>query len=388
MDPEAATRAYLARMTPEKKARSDAYFEGGYWLRLWGFLYGAGVAWWLLAAGWAARLRDFAERMTRRKPLQTFLSWGGYCVLTALLLFPLTLYEGFVREHRYGLATQSFGPWFGDRVKELAVAIVFGGIGVTLLYGVVRRAPRTWWIWGAVTASVLSVFSVLISPVYVAPLFNRYTPLEDARIREPILSLARANGIGVTKVFVVDASRQTTRISANVSGLFGTQRISLSDNLLKRCSLAEIEAVMGHEMGHYVLHHLYKGIVFSLLPTVIGFAFLRAGFAWMTLRRGAKWGVRGAGDVAGMPVFTILIACYLFVLTPVTNSITRLQEAEADIFGLNAARQPDGFAEVALKLSEYRKLDPSPMEELLFYDHPSGRARILTAMRWKAEHPR
>jgi len=382
---EEATRAYLAKIPPEKKARSDAYFEGGYWLHLWEFVFGVAVAWLLLAAGWSARMRGLAERAARGKPLQTLLYWTQYSVLTALLLFPLTFYQGFVREHQYGLATQSFGPWFGDRMKELAVAVVFGGICVTLLYGVLRRAPRTWWLWGALTTSALFVFFVLIAPVFVAPLFNRYTPLEDERIREPILSLARANGIGVTRVYVVDASRQTTRISANVSGLFGTQRISLNDNLLKRCTLEEIEAVMGHEMGHYVLHHLYKGIVFSSILIVIGFVFCRAGFEGITRRRGTRWGVRGAADVAGMPVFAILIACYTFVLSPVTNTLTRTQESEADIFGLNASRQPDGFAETALKLSEYRKLEPGRLEEIVLYDHPSGRTRISMAMRWKLE---
>ena len=306
--------------------------------------------------------------------------------MTSALLFPLTFYQGFLREHRYGLATQGFWPWLGDQLKGLAIAVVFGGFCVTLLYGVVRRAPRTWWLWGAVTASVLLAIFVLIVPVSVAPLFNSYTPLADGRIRGPILSLARANGIAARNVYVVDASRQTTRISANVSGLFGTERISLNDNLLRRCSLEEIEAVMGHEMGHYVLHHLYKGIVFSSILIVLGFAFCRKGFEGLTRRRGTRWGVRGAGDVAGMPVFAILISCFLFVLTPVTNSLTRIQEAEADIFGLNASRRPDGFAEAALKLGEYRKLDPTPLEEFVFYDHPSGRARIFAAMRWKAEN--
>ncbi len=387
LEVEEATRAYLARMTPEKKARSDAYFEGGYWLRLWGFLYAVSVAWLLLAAGWSARMRGLAERASHRKPAQTFLYWLQYSVLTAVLLFPLTLYEGFVREHEYGLATQSFWPWLGDRLKGLAIVVIFGGFCVMLLYGVVRRAPRTWWLWGSLAASGLVVFFDLIAPVYEAPLFNSYTPLEDARIRDPILSLARANGIAVNKVYVVDASRQTTRISANVSGLFGTERISLNDNLLKRCSLEEIEAVMGHEMGHYVLHHVSRGIVATSILIVIGFAFCRAGFDGVTRRRGTRWGVRGASDPAGMPVFAILISCYLFALTPVTNSITRIQESEADIFGLNASRQPDAFAETALKLSDYRKLDPTPLEEIVFYDHPSGRTRIFAAMRWKAEHP-
>jgi Zn-dependent protease with chaperone function len=386
-DPAAATRAYLAKVPPEKKTRSDAYYEGGYWLRLWEFLYGAAVAWFLLARRWSARMRDLAERLTRRRTLQTWLYWVQYCAASAALLFPLTVYERYFRERRYGLATQTFGPWMADRAKELALALVLGGASFVILYGVLRRSPRRWWIWGSLAAIALTAFSYMIAPVFVFPLFNRFTRLSDETIRAPILSLARANGIPATDVYVSDASRQTTRISANVSGLFGTLRTTLNDNLLKRCSLPEIEAVMGHEMGHYVLHHIEKGIVFTGILIVAGFVFLRSSFEAMLRRYGSRWEIRGVADPAGMPLFAILITCYLFLLTPVTNSIIRVQEAEADMFGLNASGQPDGFAEVSLKLGEYRKLDPGTLEEILFYDHPSGRTRILTAMRWKAEHP-
>lgn len=386
-DAEEATRAYLARVPPEKKARSDAYFEGGYWLRLWEFLFEIGVAWLLLSLGWSGRMRDRAERWTSSRPLQTLFYWAQYVVVTAVLLFPLTFYRGFFRERRYGLATQTFLPWMGDRFKELALAVFFTGVGIVLLYGVLRRATRTWWIWGSLTATLLFAFSFLVAPVFVFPLFNKYTRLTDETIRGPILSLARANGIPAEDVFVSDASRQTTRISANVSGLLGTERITLNDNLLKRCSLPEIEAVMGHEMGHYVLNHVYKEIVFSGIQIVLGFVFLRFSFDAFVRRYGARWGVRGAGDVAGLPVFAILAACYLFVLTPVTNSIIRAQETEADMYSLNASGEPDGFAEVSLKLGEYRKLDPGKLEEIVFFDHPSGRNRIFAAMRWKAEHP-
>ena len=222
--------------------------------------------------------------------------------------------------------------------------------------------------------------SILCAPVYVAPLFNTYTPLEDARIRDPILSLARANGIGVNKVYVVDASRQTTRISANVSGLFGTQRISLNDNLLKRCSLEEIEAVMGHEMGHYVLHHNYKGVVFLGLVICLGFVFLHLSFGGAVRRFGSRWRISGIGDLAGLPLLMLLFSVYFFVLTPITNSYTRIEEAEADLFGLNSSQQPDGAAEVALKLGDYRKMDPGFLEEVVFFDHPSGRNRIEMAL--------
>jgi STE24 endopeptidase len=227
---------------------------------------------------------------------------------------------------------------------------------------------------------------LLIAPVFIAPLFNKYTRLEDPAIRDPILSMARANGIAAKDVFVQDASRQTTRVSAFVTGFLNTERIVLNDNLLKRCSVAEIEAVMGHEMGHYIMHHIAKDLLFLGIVIVIGFAFLRRGSEWALGRWGDKWGAQTVGDLAALPLLVLLVLIYLFVLTPINNTYSRVQEYEADIFGLNAARQPDAEAEVDLKLGEYRKLDPGPIEEFLFYDHPSGRRRIYAAMRWKAEH--
>jgi STE24 endopeptidase len=239
-----------------------------------------------------------------------------------------------------------------------------------------------------VVTIVFLVLTAVIAPVYIAPLFNRYTKLDDPRIKGPILSMARANGIPAGEVYVMDASRQSTRVSANVSGFLGTERITLNDNLLKRCTLPEIESTMGHEMGHYVLNHVYKAVLFFGVLIVLGFAFLRWGVGRALTRWGGSWRVRGADDLAALPLFALLFAVYAFVLTPVTNTYIRAMEYEADIFGLNASGQPDGEALIALKLGDYRKLDPGPVEEFVFFDHPSGRARIHAAMRWKAEHLR
>jgi STE24 endopeptidase len=385
-DVSAATNAYLASVPADKKARSDAYFEGGYWLILWDFLVSAAIYLLLLATGWSARMRDLAERVTRFTPLRTAVYWVQFLVVTTVLAFPLTVYEGYVREHAYGLATQTFGPWLGDQLKSLVVGIIMGGVFAIAIYAVLRRARTTWWIWGSVVTVLFLMLSALIAPVYIAPLFNTYAKLADQRVTMPILSMARANGIPASEVYEVNASRQSTRVSANVSGFLGTERITLNDNLLRRASLPEIEAVMGHEMGHYVLNHVYKGIMFFGIVIALGFALLRWGTGRMLARWGARWRLRGVDDVATLPMLALIVTIYGFLLTPVLNSYIRSQEYEADIFGLNAAAQPDGAAAIALKLGEYRKLDPGSLEEFLFFDHPSGRTRIHAAMRWKAEH--
>ncbi len=385
-DAMAATSAYLAQIPADKTARSDAYFEGGYWMILWDFLYGAAVALLLLNLRWSARMRDLAERVTRFKPVHTFVYWLQFLILINILSFPLTVYEDYFREHQYGLATQTFGPWMGDQMKVLGVNAVLGGVLAMLLFGVVRRLPRTWWAWGSVVTVLFLIFFVLIAPVYVVPIFNKVTRLDDPKIVDPILSMARANGIPAKDVYTMDASRQTTRMSANVSGFANTMRITLNDNLLRRGSPEEIQAVMGHEMGHYVMNHVYKFIMFFLILTVLAFAYLRWGLDWTLQRWGERWQIRGVGDTAVLPLVVLLVSFFGFVGTPVWNTFIRTQEYEADMYGLNTSRQPDGFAQAAIHLGEYRKMNPGPIEEWIFFDHPSGRNRIYAAMRWKAEN--
>jgi STE24 endopeptidase len=386
-DVNAAVETYLAKMPPAERSRSNAYFEGGYWLQLWDFLSTVVVMWLLLHFRLSARMRDFAERITRFRPLQTAIYWVQFIVVLTVATFPLGIYEGYIREHKYGLSNQTFAQWMRDQVVMLGVGIVLGAIFVVPLFGLVRRLGKNWWVWGAVASVVFIAFFALIAPVYIAPLFNKYTKLETASIKDPILSMARANGIPATDVYEFDASRQSNRVSANVSGFAGTLRISLNDNLLKRCTLPEIATTMGHEMGHYVLNHIYKGLVMNGVVIVIGFAFLSWGINFALLRWREPWGLRDVGDIAVLPLAVLVLSLYFFVTTPINNTITRTMEFEADMYGLNAARQPDAEANVDLLLGEYRKMDPGPIEEFVFFDHPSGRTRITAAMRWKAEHP-
>ncbi len=385
-DVDKATEAYINLLSEEARARSDAYMEGGYWLKLWGFLYGIGVAWLLLASRLSAGMRKLSERVGRWRWLHTVVYGIQYILIATLMSFPLTVYQGYFREHSYDLATQSFGAWMGDWFTSLVVAVLFGSAALTLIYAVIRKASNSWWVWGTGVSILMLMFFAVISPVYLSPLFNDYKALEDGPLRTSIMSMAHANGIPGDDVYWFDASRQTTRISANVSGFLGTTRISLNDNLLKRTSIEEIEAVMGHEMGHYVLNHSAKLIINFGLVLAFGFAFVAWGFNRALSRWGQDWGVSGVGDSAGLPLFGALLSIYFFVATPVTNGIIRVHEAEADNYGINVAGQADGFARVAMRLSEYRKISPGPLELLIFYDHPSGRDRVYRSMLWKSEN--
>jgi STE24 endopeptidase len=385
-DPDAATEAYMAMIPPAARARSDAYFEGGYWLILWDFLYASAIMLLLLNLRWSAKMRDLAARITRFRWLQTLLYWVQYLVITTILGFPLEFYESYVREHKYGMATQTFGPWMGDELKGFLVSLVLGAITVVVLFAIVRRLARTWWIWGAAATLVLTTIGIAIAPIYITPIFNKVQRLNDPKVTVPILRMAHANGIPANDVYEIDASRQTTRMSANVSGFGNTMRITLNDNLLRRGSPEEIQAVMGHEMGHYVLNHIPKDILFLAIIDVLSFVYLFYGLQWALARWGDRWQIHDVADPAVLPLVFLLAGILFFVLTPVMNTQIRTEEKEADMFGLNAARQPDGFAQAAIHLSEYRKMRPGKLEEFIFFDHPSGYNRIHSAMVWKAEN--
>ncbi|HEY1708535.1 MAG TPA: M48 family metallopeptidase [Rhizomicrobium sp.] len=385
-DAEKAVNAYLATVKGAARANSDSYFEGGYYLLVVDTLYALAVSALLLWTRFSAWMRNVAAGFTRSRFWQAPIYAVQYVVATTILTFPLTLYEAFFREHAYGLSNQTFLQWFGEFSIQTALQIVIFAIALSAIYAAIRRTQQRWWAWGTAIAVVFMIVGTTIQPVFIDPMFNTYTSLPQSPLKDRILSLARANGIPAHDVYLFDASRQSKRISANVGGFLGTTRIALNDNLLHRTSQDETLAVLGHEMGHYVLDHGTRLIVAFGLVALLGFWIANWGFARLAGVYGRDWDVQGIDDPAGFPVLIAIATVFLFVMTPVTNTITRSTEAQADIFGLNAARQPDGFATVTLKLSEYRKLDPSPLEEFVFYDHPSGRSRITMAMRWKAEH--
>jgi len=383
---ERATDAYVNLLSPEQRAQSDAYFEGGYWLQLWDLLYGLAVAWILLRSGLSRKMRDIGRRMSKRPSLVTMIYVVQWLLIGSLLMLPLTIYSGFFREHAYGLATQTFGEWSVDQLKELLISLIILPVVIALLYGAVRKTGERWWIWATGGAFVLILFFMMIAPVFLDPVFNDYKPLRQGEVREQVLSLARANMIPDNNVVEFDASKQTTRISANVSGFLGTTRVALNDNLLDRTSKPEILAVLGHEMGHYVLNHGLRLVIYMTLILGLGFWVVHRSFDRALLRWGPRFGLEGRADPAALPLALAILSLFFFFATPLTNSVVRQAEAEADAYGLNAAQEPNGFAMAAMRLSTYRKIKPGVLEEIIFYDHPSGYARVHRSMLWLQEH--
>jgi len=340
----------------------------------------------LLWGGISQRLRNLARRISQQPTVATALYLVQYTIVGFVLGFPLAVYSDFLREHQYGLATQGFGGWFGDQAKGLMVGLILGTLVLSLLYLIARRVGERWWLWASAGTFVFALLLSMIAPVFISPLFNDYQPVPDGPVRAAVLSLARANQIPTQRVVYFDASRQTTRVSANVSGFAGTTQISLNDNLLNKTSLPEIKAVMGHEMGHYALHHGLRLTVYFTLIISLGLWFTHHLLDWSLARFGQRLGLENRTDPAALPLVGAILSVFLFLMTPLLNSVIRQAEAEADIFGLNAAREPHGFATAAMRLSTYRKIRPGYWEEILFYDHPSGYARVHGSMLWLKEN--
>ena len=381
-----ATRAYLDTLQGAARAKSNAYFEGGYWLILWGALVSILIDGAILRFGLSSRFRDVGERVFKRKAGITWITALLYTLTSFVITLPWSIYTGFLREKQYGLMNQTFGAWAGDQAKGLAISLVLVPLIVMAIYAVIRRSPKNWWIYGTGVLAVFMTIGAIIAPVYLAPLFNTYTELPASPARTRIVEMAKANQIPADHIYLFDASRQTKRISANVSGLGPTIRISVNDNLINRTTLPETAAVVGHEMGHYVLGHARRGLLYLVLLAAAALWIVSRVAPALIKRHGDRWGVRNLADPASMPLLSILLAVIGVIATPITNTITRTAESDADAFGLNTAREPDGFALVAMKLSEYRKIEPDPLEEMVFFDHPSGATRVRMSMQWKKDH--
>ena len=382
-----ATDAYIATVPAADREKSDAYFEGGYWIELWATLIVVILCWLLLRARFAVRLREWAAARGRGPWAQSLIVAFAFIAALSVLLLPWSLYTEYFREHQYGMSNYTMARFLGEWALNAALFTGFVGFAIAGIYRLVHRVRERWVWWATGVTALFILFVIMVEPVFIAPLFNDYKPLPQGEVRDSILALAQETRIPVDNVFWFDASKQTKRISANVSGLLGTTRIALNDNLMNGTSLPEIRAVMGHEMGHYRLHHGAWLTLGFTLTFGIAYWVINRLYGRFQRRHGERWGIRDLADPAGLPLAFAIFTVVHYLLTPVTNTMIRTAENQADAFGLDASKEPHGFASVAMRLSNYRKLEPGSLEEIIFYDHPSGRARVERAMQWLKDHP-
>jgi Zn-dependent protease with chaperone function len=298
--------------------------------------------------------------------------------LVSLLQFPLNYYRGFVVEHYFELSTETFGKWFSDVVKGEMISLLFLTLIVPLAYWGIRKRAKDWWLWVAGGAIPIMIFFIVITPVYLDPLFNNYEPLQDENLRDQILAVADDAGIEGGRVFQVDKSKDTEKVNAYVTGLFNTKRIVLWDTTLEKLTSDEILFVMGHEMGHYILHHVWKFIII-LSITLFIFFFIIFKTIGLTIRKwGGRMGFTQVTDIASFPLLMVMFTLLFVFISPILNTYSRKIEHDSDIFGLNITRDGDTAASAFVKLANENLSNPSPppIIEFLLFDHPTLEDRI------------
>lgn len=385
-DPAAATAAYMATLSPEAHLKATHYTQGGHWLLLWGTLVSLAVAWIILKTRVLVRITGAIEAKTPRRNVAAFAAVLVFSVLSFLLTLPWSAYADWWRETSYGLSSQPFGDWLSQGLLAGAIGAVGTAVFFTLLYLLIRRARRTWWLWASLLAAVFFGVTMLLAPTFIEPLFNKYTPAPPSPTRDAVVALAQRSGVPSDKIFIYNGSRQSNRYTANVSGLGSAARVAMSDTMFaKGADIAEVKGVVGHEMGHYARQHVLWGTLFSTVLALVGFFLIDRLYEPAARLLGAK-GVGDIADPAGLPVIMATLSVLALVATPISNTFTRWEEADADNFSYEHAHEPDGMAKALVKTIEYRASSPSDLEEFIFYDHPSVEHRVRAAMDWKAKH--
>jgi STE24 endopeptidase len=387
-DPVAATTAYLATLPPEAHAKATAYTQGGHWVLLWTAVVSVLVSWIVIKAGVLVRLRSGIERGKPRPWLAVAVVVLVDALIEGVLSIPWEAYARWWRDKGYGLTSQAFSGWLTEHLMMLVIGAVITVITFSLLYWIIRNAPKTWWLWAGVATTVISIVLFIVSIFLIEPLFNSYKAAPPGPVRDEVVAMAKQVGVPSDKILIYNGSKQSNRYTANAGGLFGYGRVAMSDVMFKKdADLAEVKGVVGHEMGHYVRKHVLIGAVFQGLMALVGFFLVDRLFGWAARTLGAQ-GVTGVADPAGLPVIGILLAVLSLLATPIINTFSRWQEADADHFSVVHFNEPDGLAKALVKTIEYRAATPSKLEEFIFYDHPSVGSRVRAMMDWKAAHPK
>ncbi len=381
-DPAAATKAYIDALGPEALAKAADYTRGSEWLSFWGVVV-AGLVTYLFVR---LRILDRIDAKLGKRgfALRTFLVCAAFLLLSAIVTLPWDLYTGWWRETAYGRTSQPLADYLGQGAIGLVIGVLLGALFFLGIYALIRRAGKRWWIWsGGLAAAAISLI-LLLAPVVIEPLFNDYQPVPAGPVRDALVVQAKEAGIDPGRIYMFDGSRQSNNFTANVSGLGHSARIAISDVALKGASLDEVKAVTGHEIGHYVLGHVWIiVIVFSLLAVLLFFLADRI-FPRVARAFGSDAGI---GDPRGFPVLMFLLSLFAFLAQPVLNTLSRTDESAADAYSLQTVNLPDALASALVKTAEYRSPRPNAVEEFVFYSHPSVERRVRAAMEWKAAHP-
>jgi STE24 endopeptidase len=379
---DAETARYIDSLGPAALQKAHDYTVGKEWMLLWALLVAALVTWLIVRSGVLDKLE--AKISERWKNLRAFLVSLVFLVVSTVLTLPWTLYESYFREKGYGRTSQPLGDWLGQFALSATISAVIGAVLLMGVYWLIRRTGKGWWLWSGGLVAITFATLILLSPILIEPLFNKYEPVPPGKVRDAVVEMAGRAGVPPERVFMFNGSRQSNNFTANAGGVGNTARVAISDVALKNASLDEVRAVTGHEIGHYVLKHTWWGILFYAIGAILLF--------WLADRLFPRFG-RLFGSTAtiaeprGVAVLGFMVSLLGLLTLPLLNTFGRTLETQADAYSLQTENRPDALASALVKTAEYRYPRPGKLEEIVFYDHPSVERRVHTAMEWKAAHP-
>src|SRR5689334_21253223 len=381
-DPAAATARYIDSLGPAALQKAHDYTVGKEWMLLWALLVAALVTWLIVKSGLLDRLS--ARIADRRNNLRAFVVALVCFVVSAILTLPWTLYADYFREKSYGRTSQPIADYLGQLLLISLITAVVGALFMMGVYWLMRRTGKRWWIWSGALTAAASAFFILLAPVLVEPLFNKYEPVPPGQVRDAVVSMAQRAGIPPNKVYMFNGSRQSNNFTANAGGVGSSARVAISDVAFKNATLDEVRAVTGHEIGHYVLKHSWWGILFFSVGAIL--LFWLANLLFPRFARLFRTTATIA-DPRGVPILGFMVSLLGLLSLPITNTFGRTLETQADMFSLQTENRPDALSTALVKTAEYRYPRPNALEEFVLYDHPSVERRVRTAMEWKAKHP-
>jgi Zn-dependent protease with chaperone function len=357
---------------PEPSEKAVSYYRSGILLWIVNVVWGLLILALFLFTGFSARIRNWAKRIGRWWFLIIGVYFAIFIIINFAIHLPLSYYQGYVRQHAYGLSNQTFGKWFGDEIKGLMIGVVAGFLFLWIPYLLLKKSPRRWWLYTGLLAIPFRILVILVEPVWIAPLYNKFGPMKNKELEGKILQLAERAGIEGGRVYEVAKSEDTKALNAYVTGFGATKRIVLWDTSIAKLDEDELLFVMGHEMGHYVLGHVWKSILFFSLLIIVTLYAIHRTAGWLINKFHRRFGFTELSDVASLPLIILLFSAYFLIIAPAALAISRHNEHEADRFGLEITRNNRAAATAFVKLQQENLGVPRP--------------NILVKL-WQASHP-
>ena len=389
-------------LPPDKLAKSTALYQISGRLRIIGTVWGFVVLLGILSLGLVARFRDWAERASSRSFVQALIVVPLFLIVLNVVDWPLAAYSHKI-SLEYGLSVQRWGSWFGDLLKGLAISLVFFTLVLWLLIWLIRKSPARWWFYMWLISIPLVLFLFFITPLVIDPLFNKFEPLDrsNPQLVDAIQTVLHRGGVTIPRdrMFLMKASEKVTTLNAYVTGFGPSKRVVVWDTTIKNATTPETLFVFGHEMGHYVLDHVFIGFCAVEIGLLIGLYLLYRLSGWFLRRWGPRWQIRELGDWAALPVIFLIFSILGFISQPISSSIGRVIEHNADVYGLEVTHginpnSQEAAAHAFQVLGELSLSYPYPSRFVVFwyYDHPSIPDRVRFAHQYdpwdKGEQPR